>query len=70
MVAPHVLRLMRPKIWPWRLSKRMKSQLVTFLLFSWFSAFMILGEVDGLDMMNQNELDAEMDMAMNAGGYS
>ena len=41
-----------------------------FFNFLWFSPFLILGEVDGLDMMNQNELDAEMDMAMNAGGYS
>ena len=25
------------------------------------------GDMDGMDMMNQNELDAEMDIAMNAG---
>ena len=26
-----------------------------------------VAELDGLDMMNQNEMDAEMDMALNAG---
>ena len=26
-----------------------------------------IADLDGLDMMNQNEMDAEMDMALNAG---
>ena len=27
----------------------------------------VTGDMDGMDMMNQNELDAEMDIAMNGG---